>query len=84
MTKKYAESELPNGKEKNERWVRLPTKPGERLQGISRPSLYNWIEAGHIKSASIRQPGKLTGIRVIWLPSLLEFIEKHVETGGIK
>lgn len=37
------------------------------------------IARGLIKSANIKQPGKLTGIRLIWLPSVLTYIEKHVE-----
>jgi len=79
MGRKY-HSELIDGDGKFERWERLPTKAGERLQGMSRATIYNLIDAGLIKSASIKQPGKLTGIRVIWLPSLLEYIERHVET----
>ncbi len=79
MAKQYSESELQNGNGQFERWVRLPTKPGERLHGQSRSYLYNLIDAGLVKSASLKQPGKLTGVRVIWLPSLMEFIERHVE-----
>ena len=77
MNKIY--KDLPNGEGKFERWERLPTRAGERLQGMSRATLYNLIDAGILKSASIKQPGKLTGIRVIWLPSLMEHIEKNVE-----
>ncbi len=77
MSKQY--TNLPDGEGKFERWERLPTKPGERLQGMSRSFLYILIDEGVIKSASIKQPGKLTGVRVIWLPSLMEYIEKNVE-----
>lgn len=72
--------ELTNGTGQFEKWVRLPTKAGERLQGMSRALIYNLISEGVVKSASIKQPGKLTGVRVIWLPSLMNYIEKNVET----
>ena len=63
-----------------ERWIRLPTKKGEREAntGLSRPCLYELINAGKIKSASLKKKGTLKGVRLIWLPSLLEYIEKHV------
>jgi len=73
-------TELTNGTGKFERWVRLPTKPGERLQGLSRASLYILINEGRIKSANIKKPGKLTGIRLIWLQSLMDYIEGCVES----
>ena len=73
--------ELTNGVRPFERWVRLPNKPGERLQGLSRATVYSLIQGGKIKSANIRAPGKLTGIRLIWEKSLVDFIEKHVESG---
>lgn len=76
--------ELTNGAGQFEKWVRLPTKPGERLQGLSRATIYNLIDAGLIKSASLKQPGKLTGIRVIWLPSLMDYIGQHIEAGVLK
>jgi hypothetical protein len=31
------------------------------------------------KTACIRKPGSTTGVRLLWLPSVLAFIEKHVE-----
>jgi predicted DNA-binding transcriptional regulator AlpA len=78
-------SELTDGDGKFEKWERLPTRAGERLQGMSRATIYNLIDAGLVKSASCKQPGKLTGIRVIWLPSLMDYIEKHTvqPSGGV-
>jgi predicted DNA-binding transcriptional regulator AlpA len=73
--------ELPNGVRPFERWVRLPNRPGERLQGLSRATVYSLIQAGKIKTANIRSPGKLTGIRLIWEQSLVDYIEAHVESG---
>lgn len=65
-------------------WIRLPSKPGQRCpySGFSRALYYQKISEGSIKSAVIRQPGKLTGIRLIWLPSVLAYIEKHVDQEG--
>jgi hypothetical protein len=75
MAKKvYQREELTDG-EGVERWVRLPTKPGERLHGLSRSAIYILIDNGVVKSATVKQPGKLTGVRLLWLPSLLNYIE---------
>ena len=48
---------------------------------MSRAHIYQLISAGKIKTASLRQPGKLTGVRVVWLKSLMDYIERHA-TGG--
>ena len=72
--------ELTDGEGKYEQWVRLPTKPGERLQGLSRAFIYILINEGQVKSACIKKPGKLTGIRLIWLQSLMDYIEGCVES----
>lgn len=84
MTKVYREDQLTDGEGKHERWVRLPSKPGERLQGQSRATLYNWMDAGLIKSANIKRKGCLTGIRVIWLPSLMAYIESFTVEPEVK
>ncbi len=79
MAKAYTAEELTNGAEPLEQWVGLPTKPGQRLNGLSRSAIYQGIDAGRIKSACIKQPGKLTGKRLVWLPSVLEYIESFTE-----
>jgi len=80
MAKKvWQREELLDG-EGIERWVRLPTKPGERLHGLSRSAIYILIEAGVVKSATVKQPGKLTGVRLVWLPSLLSYIESCTDS----
>lgn len=63
----------------NERWIRLPTTGRCPMTGLSRAAFYQLITAGQIKSACLRQPGKLTGVRLVWLPSVLAYIERHVE-----
>jgi hypothetical protein len=56
-------------------WVRLP-KPGQRLCGLSRTSLLELGEAGKIKIALIRKRNAVRGIRLLWLPSLLQLLER--------
>jgi hypothetical protein len=64
----------------NEVWDRLPSKG--YYNGCSRPYWYEQIRLGTIKSAKITHPGKCRGIRLIWRPSVLAFIEKHVKAEG--
>lgn len=66
----------------NERWIRIPSKGHEPHSGLTRPLIYSLIRRGVIKSACLRQPGKLTGCRLVHLGSLLAYIERHVETHG--
>lgn len=73
---------LVNGEGKFERWIRLPKRGHEENSGLSRPMIYGLIKAGLVKSASIKQPGKLTGCRLVWLPSLMAYVESHVEKVG--
>lgn len=79
MAKVYDKAELKDGAEPFERWEGLPTRPGQRLQGLSRSAIYQGIEAGRIKTACIKQKGKLTGKRLVWLPSVISYIESFVE-----
>lgn len=79
------EYELERGGQPNprDRWIRLPTKGRCPFTGMSRGWFYNAIHRGVIKSASIRQPGKLTGVRVVYLASVMDYIEKHVEQAAV-
>lgn len=61
-------------------WIGLPKTGPEPHSGMSRPAIYEVIRAGKVKSACIRKPGNLTGKRLVWLPSLLAYIEGHVQT----
>jgi hypothetical protein len=63
-------------------WIRLPTHGQCPRTGLSRAKYYELIKAGKIKSASLKEPGKLTGVRLVWLPSVMEFIERHVTMGA--
>ena len=59
-------------------WMRLPTKAGDRIEGLSRSHVYTLIEQGVIRSACIRRPGCIKGIRLVYLPSIVEYIERHI------
>ena len=65
--------------EGNQKWDRLPGRG--YYYGLSRPYVYQQIRAGNIKTALIRQPGKVRGMRLVWRPSVLAFIESHVVAG---
>jgi hypothetical protein len=57
---------------KTEEWCRMP-KPGQRLFGLSRTTLLELSSARKIRSVSIKKPGAVRGIRLIFMPSLLEY-----------
>jgi hypothetical protein len=63
----------------NEQWVRMP-KPKGRLLGLSRSTLLELAERQEIKIANIRKPGSVKGIRLVWMPSLREFLERATST----
>lgn len=63
----------------SERWIRIPTKGRCPESGLTRPHYYQLIKEGKIKSACLKKPGNVTGVRLVWLPSVLAYIEKHVE-----
>ena len=56
-------------------WDRLPGKG--YYFGVSRPYVYQLMREGLVKTALIKRPGKARGIRLVWRPSMLEYIEKH-------
>lgn len=66
-----------NGPGPFERWVRIPVRGHEPHTGLGRGVIYQLISAGSIKTASLRKPGCRTGVRLIWLPSLMEYIERR-------
>ncbi len=62
-----------------EKWIRIPREGRCPETGLSRAHYYALIKEGKVKSACIKKPGKLTGVRLVWLPSVLDYIERHVE-----
>lgn len=66
----------------NERWIRLPSRGRDPITGLTRPFYYELIRARKIRTSCIKKPGAKTGLRLVWLPSVLAYIEKHVEGEG--
>src|SRR5450631_1794695 len=57
-------------------WVRAPKFGHEFYSGCTRPKLYEWAAKGFIRSVSIREPGRIKGVRLFHLASILAFIER--------
>ena len=57
-------------------WVRAPKRGHEFYSGCSRPKLYEWAGKNYIRSVSIREPGRIKGVRLFHLASILTFIEQ--------
>jgi hypothetical protein len=57
-------------------WVRAPKRGHEFYSGCTRAKLYEWAAKGFIRSVSIREPGRIKGVRLFHLSSILAFIEK--------
>ena len=67
----------------NAEWARIP-KTGTSLEGLYRSQLFALIKTGAVKSAAIKQPGAArTGMRLIHLPSLRQWIANHAEGGEV-
>ena len=60
-------------------WDRLPGKG--YYFGVSRAYVYQLMREGLVETALIKRPGKVRGIRLVWRPSMLTYIEKH-RVGG--
>lgn len=58
-----------------ERWIRLPSRGYCPSCGLSRSHLFELIQAGKVRSVSLRKPGNIRGPRLIWLPSVFKYIE---------
>ena len=61
-------------------WLRAPKEGPEPYTGVSRSMLYRWDAEGKIVSRCIREPGKVKGIRLFNLKSILD----HIESSGAK
>ena len=66
-------------KHNNAVWDRLPNR--EYYYGCSRAFWYQQIKAGTIRTALIKQPGRIRGMRLVWRPSVLAFIERYAVEG---
>jgi hypothetical protein len=61
-----------------EDWKRLP-KPRGRLCDLSRTTLLELNELGEITIAAIRKPGSLKAIRLVYMPSLYQYLRTCIE-----
>ena len=67
----------------NAEWARIP-RIGESLEGLFRSQLFALVKTGQIKTAAIKPQGaSRTGVRLIHIPSLRNWIEKHVQESGV-
>jgi hypothetical protein len=62
-----------------EEWVRLPSRPVDRYEGLSRTTILELAERGEIKIAAVRKPGSQKAIRLVHVPSLKAYLETCVE-----
>lgn len=63
-------------------WVRAPTDGHEHFTGLTRAKLYELAGKGHIRSVSLREPGKVKGCRLFNLQSMLDYIAKMETRAG--
>ena len=63
-------------------WVRAPTDGHEHFTGLTRAKLYELAGKGHIRSVSLREPGKVKGCRLFNLQSMLDYIAKMEAQAG--
>lgn len=59
------------------RWVRAPKTGPEHFSGLTRAYLYRLASQGRIRTASIREPHQIRGVRLFCLQSILELLESH-------
>lgn len=57
-------------------WIGVPSHGHCPITGLSRPHVYDLINKRLIRSACLRQPGAIRGRRLIYLPSLLAYLDK--------
>ena len=57
-------------------WIRAPKTGNEYHSGFSRAKLYQLATDRRIRTASIREPGKLRGTRLFHMQSILDYIAK--------
>ena len=62
---------------RTDEWRRLPKPPG-RIMELSRTTLLEIIQnpQSDVKSAVIRKPGRTRGVRLIYMPSLFDYLAK--------
>jgi len=63
------------------KWIRLPTRGRCQHTGLSRAAYYELIKANRIRTANLKRPGALRGTRLVWLPSIMTYLDRFA-TGG--
>jgi hypothetical protein len=61
-------------------WLRAPKRGAEPYTGLSRAKLYQLAGEGRIVTRCLREKGRVRGVRLFLLNSILEYIE-HSPTG---
>jgi len=56
-------------------YIRMP-KPKRRFLGMSRTTIQQLADAGLIQVISVQQAGCSRGIRLIYLPSLMSYLDR--------
>jgi hypothetical protein len=59
-----------------------PGKPGGRLCGMVRTTILDLSNRGLIKTVAVRKPGASKGLRLVYLPSVLAYLESLSGNGG--
>jgi hypothetical protein len=57
-------------------------KPGGRLRGLSRTTLFELDQLGLIKIIAIRKPGAAKAIRLVFVPSLDSYLQQLASEPG--
>lgn len=57
-------------------WINIPSKGHCPITGLSRPFYYDLINKGIVRSACIRRPGAVRGKRLVYLPSVMAYLDK--------
>ena len=58
-------------------WIRLPKQgEAEPRTGLTRGVISRLCAEGKVKSVSLQDKGKARGVRLVSLPSLLEYLER--------
>ena len=68
---------MPGELDESSKWARLPNaRTGELLCGLRRSFLYKLCTAGKIRSIKVTADTSKRGCRLIYLPSLHEYLEE--------
>jgi len=65
-------------------WIGVPSRGHCPITGLSRPHFYQLIAENRIRSACIRQPGAIRGRRLVYLPSVLEFLDRAADAEAVR